>query len=129
MRQGFQGLEDLTAIFKKTYGLEQLPPNTRAYQRAWKKATADCRKSFKETFEQLGWVTEEEYHALWEENQKLRHELKERNHTIQSLKLLLEEKGLDQTQNLDVFKNLIHQQGKEFQKLMKSLSEPAPSDK
>ena len=43
--------------------------------------------------------------------------------------MLLEEKGLDQSQALDVFQDLIHKQGKEFEKLMKTLSESIPSKK
>ena len=70
MSQGFQGLEDLTASFKKCYGLEQLQPDSPALEQAWKKATADFRKSFRETFGLFGWIPEEEHRKVAEENQE-----------------------------------------------------------
>ena len=114
MHQGFQGLEDITAMFKKSYGLESLQPDTPAFQEAWKKATAEYRDAFKETFEQLGWITEEKYRDLRDENQKLHREIEEKNRLIQSLKTLLKKKGLDQSHTLDVFQDLIHKQGEEL---------------
>jgi hypothetical protein len=128
MSQGFQGLEDLTAMFKKSYGLEALQPDTRTFQDAWEKATADFRKSFRETFSQLGWVTEKEYRELKQENQRLQKRIAQQDDTIRRQGMLLEERGLDQTQTLEVFKELIHKQGNEFQKLMKALSESSESD-
>jgi hypothetical protein len=34
MHQNFQGWEDLTALFKKSYGLETLAPDSPAFQEA-----------------------------------------------------------------------------------------------
>jgi hypothetical protein len=129
MQQGFQGLEDLTAMFKESYGLTSLDPDSQAFQDAWKKATADFRRSFKETFNQLGWVTEEEYEKLAEENQQLRKIITQQEATIRGQRLLLEENGLDQTRTLEVFRELIQKQGNEFQKLMNTLSESTPPKK
>jgi hypothetical protein len=124
MQQRFQGWDDLTALFKKYYGLDTLAPDSPAFQEAWKKATADFRQSFKETFRTMGWVPEEEYRTLTAENEMLRQKISQQDEIIQRLRMLMDEKGLDQSRSLDVFKDLIEKQGREFQKLMKTLSKP-----
>jgi hypothetical protein len=123
MRQSFQGWEDLTALFKKCYGLEGLEPDSPAHQDAWKKATADFRQSFRETFKAMGWVPEEDYSELAAENQLLRQKISEQDDIIHHLRMVLDEQGLDQGRTLEVFRDLIDKQGQEFQKLMKTLSE------
>jgi len=122
IRQGFQGLEDLTVTFKNCYGLEQLQSNTPAFTEAWKKATADFRKSFKETLGLFGWIPEEEHRELAEENQRLRQEIAQQETAIRRMRLLLDEKGLDQTKTLEVFQDLIKKQSDEFQKLITNLT-------
>lgn len=126
MQQGFQNMEGLAAMFKTSYNLENLQPDTRAFQDAWKKATADFRKSFKEMFNQLGWVTEEEFHELQQENQGLRRQISQQENTIRQQRALLAEKGYDHTKTVEVFRELTHKQGNEFQKLMKALSADTP---
>ncbi len=128
IRQGFQGLDDLSATFKKCYGLEQLQPDSAGFGQAWKKATVDFRKSFEETFGLFGWIPEEQYRGLEQENQKLRQKISQQDHTIRHLRMLLGEKGLDQTKTLEVFQELIKKQGDEFQKLMKNLTRPAENE-
>ena len=128
MQQGFKDMEDLATMFKTSYSLENLQPDTRAFQDAWKKATTDFRKSFKEMFNQLGWVTEEEFQELKQENQSLRKQISQQENTIRQQRMLLEEKGFDHTKTVEIFRELIHKQGNEFQKLMKALSEANPPD-
>jgi hypothetical protein len=128
IRQGFQGLEDLTVTFKKCYGLEQLQPNSPAFTEAWKKATADFRKSFKESFGLFGWIPQEEHQKLAEENQRLQQNIAQQQTIIRRMRTLLDEKGLDQNKTLEVFQDLIKKQSDEFQKLMKNLAEPAKPD-
>jgi hypothetical protein len=128
MHQNFQGWEDLTALFKKSYGLETLAPDSPAFQEAWKKATAEFRQSFKETFRAMGWVPEEQYRELAAENKMLQQKISQQDGIIRRLQTLMNEKGLDQSRALEVFRDLIDRQGQEFQKLMNALSQTNASD-
>jgi hypothetical protein len=39
MQQGFKGFDDLTEMFRKFYGLEQMERDTPVYMETWKKAS------------------------------------------------------------------------------------------
>ena len=129
IRQGFQGLEDLRAAFERSYGLERFKPNQSAYEAAWKQATVEFRKSFRETFAALGWVADEEVEELRQENQRLRDQVAKQEQTIRRMRALLEAKGLDQDKAVEVFRDLIQKQSRDFEKLMKNLSPSSPPDK
>ena len=129
IRQGFQGWEDLREMFARSYGLDRLEPASSAYNDAWKKATAEFRDSFRETFAALGWVAEEEVEELRQENRQLKNQVAERDENIRRLKGLLEAEGLDQEKTVEVFRDLIQRQSREFEKLMKNLSASSPPDK
>jgi hypothetical protein len=129
MQQGFQGWEDLRELFARSYGLDRLQPNSSAYNDAWKQATAEFRKSFRETFAALGWVAEEQYEELQQENQRLKDRVAAHEETIGRLRSLLDAEGLDQQKTVEVFQALIQKQSREFEKLMKNLSAPTPPDK
>ena len=129
IRQGFQGVEGLQALFARTYGLDELQPDSNAYQEKWKQATAEFRKSFRETFAALGWAAEEELETLRQENRRLEKQVAEHEKTIGRLKGLLEAEGLDQEKAVAVFRDLVHKQSREFEKLMRNLSASSPPDK
>ncbi len=129
IQQGFQGLEDLRALFNRTYGLDRLQPDSSAYQDAWQQATAEFRKSFRETFAVLGWVNAEEMEALRQENQRLRDQVAGHEQTIRRMRALLEAKGLDQDKAVEVFRDLVQKQSRDFEKLMTNLSSSSPPEK
>ena len=76
----------------------------------------------------LGWVPQEEHQKLAEENQRLQQKVEQQENAIRRMRMLLDEKGLDQTKTLEVFQDLLKKQSDEFQKLMKNLAEPAKPD-
>ena len=129
VRQGFQGIEDLQEMFARSYGLDRLQPGSEAYKNAWKRATAEFRKSFRETFATMGWVAEEEVEMLRQENRHLKNQIAESEKTIRRLRGLLDAEGLDQEKAVTVFRDLIQKQSREFEKLMKNLSASFPPDK
>ena len=128
MQQGFQGIEDLREMFARSYGLDRLESDSSAYKDAWKQATAEFRKSFRETFAAMGWVAEEEVEKLRQENRQLKRQVAEQKDSIRRLKALLDAEGLDQEKTVEVFRDLIHKQSREFEKLMKNLSASSPPD-
>jgi hypothetical protein len=117
---GFSGVDELTALFKKHYGLEEQSRDAPESSAAWKKAGADFKKSFGDYFSITGWVSKDEYRILEEENQVLKQKIEAQEETISRLRDdLLKTPGIDPGQALDVLQELINNQNAEFQKLMK----------
>jgi chorismate mutase len=76
----------------------------------------------------MGWVPEEQYRELAAENKMLQQKISQQDGIIRRLQTLMNEKGLDQSRALEVFRDLIDRQGQEFQKLMNALSQTNASD-
>ena len=119
MRGGFSGAEELTAMFKKYYGLEEQSQDGPESSAAWEGAAADFKKSFGDYFSIMGWVSKDEYRILEEENQVLKQKIQAQEESISRLRDLLKTPGIDPGQALDVLQDLINTQNAEFQKLMK----------
>jgi hypothetical protein len=124
IRNGFSGVEELTALFRKYYGLEERDRDREQYSAAWEKAAADFKQSFRDYFAIMGWVSKEEYQVLAEENEALKQKVAAQEQTIARLRDLLKNPGIDLSEALSVFQDLIGKQSSEFQELMKKLSEP-----
>ena len=123
MGRGFEEVDKLTEQFKKIYGLEKLDPKDPSYAQTWKTASEAFRHSFKEFFEQAGWVPKSDYTTLEKENRALKDKVSELESAVSRLKDLLNGSGADQGSALKVFQDLVNKQGEEFQKLMKKLSD------
>ncbi|MGB5615910.1 MAG: hypothetical protein WBM78_03660 [Desulfobacterales bacterium] len=121
---GFSGVEELTALFKKYYGLEEQSQEGPESSAAWEKAAADFKKSFGDYFSIMGWVSKDEYQILEEENKVLKQKIEVQEQTISRLRDLIKSPGIDPNKSLDVLQDLINKQSAEFQKLVKKFSEP-----
>lgn len=121
MHQGFKGFEDLTAMFRKAYGLEK-PESTPEpeYQQNWHKATREFRESLNAYFSLLGVIPLSEHLALLEKYEALKKENAEQLETIQRLRDLLGQRDSGQTAVVENFKELVSRQNEQFQKLMES---------
>jgi BMFP domain-containing protein YqiC len=126
IHQGFRGFENLQAMFRKYYRLDEDSPN---YSNEWNKAEADFRQSFQDYLSLLGLVPREEHLALVKKYEQLKEKLVAQEETIRHLKMLLEEKGIDQAKVMSDFEKLIAEQGEQFRELMKSYSELYKTDK
>lgn len=124
VRGGFSGAEELTALFKKYYGLAEQSQDGPESSAAWERAAADFKKSFGDYFSIMGWVSKDEYRILEEENQALKQKIAAQEETISRLRDLLKSPGIDPNKSLDVLQDLINKQSAEFQKLVKKFSEP-----
>ena len=124
IREGFSGVEELTALFKKYYGLEGNGQDRPEYSAAWEKAAADFKESFRDYFRIMGWVSKDEFQILEEENQVLKQKIAAQEQTIARLRDLIKNPGTDFGHTLGVLEDLINKQSTEFQKLMKNFSEP-----
>jgi hypothetical protein len=118
MQQGFKGFEELTALFRKAYGLEK-PESTPEYQQTWHKATREFRESLNTYLSLLGVIPLSEHLALVEKYEALKKENADQLKTIQRLRDLLQQDS-GQTAVVENFKELVSRQNEQFQKLMDS---------
>lgn len=123
IRGGFSGVDELTALFKKYYGLREPEHDTPLGRAAWEKAAADFKQSFRDYFCIMGWVSKEDYQVLEEENRGLKQKIDTQEQTIARLRELLKSPGIDLNQTHEVLQELISKQTAEFQKLVKKFSE------
>ena len=124
--QGFSGFENLQAMFRNYYGLDEERPD---YYELWNKAEADFQKSFKDYLSLLGVVPREEHLALVKKYEELKEKSAAQEETIGHLRMLLEEKGVDQAKVISGFEKMIAEQGEQFRELMQSFSEFYKTDK
>lgn len=118
--QGFSGFENLKAMFRNYYGLTEERPD---YLKMWKKAEADFQKSFKDHLSLFGVVPKEEHVVLVKKYEELKQKSAAQEETIRHLRMLLEEKGIDQAKVIGGFEKMIAEQSEQFGELMKSFSE------
>ena len=123
MQQGFEGFDELTAMFKKFYGLEQMEKDTPAYMEAWKKASENFQKSFKNYLDLVGVVSKDEHLALVKKYEELKEKVAAQEETIKHLRMLLEEKKVEtQGKLVQGFQEIIEKQSEQFQETMETLS-------
>ena len=127
--RGFLNFEDLTALFRKSYGLEQLNQDSPDYLQIWEKAQKDFRDSFRDYLSLLGVVPRDEYLELAGKYEELKEKAAEQEETIKLLRLVLSEKGLDFAAVTLEFQKLLEKQGDQFQELMKGVSKEVKPDR
>jgi len=122
IRQGFSGFEELTAMFKKFYGLEQPRREDSEAARAWQNAAAEFRNSFNAYLGLMGLVSKDEYQTLEQKYAALQKKVTDQEETIKTLRKLLSEKGTYQGETVKVFQDLVNQQAEAFETFMKSIA-------
>jgi soluble cytochrome b562 len=117
MQKGVSGFDELTAMFRKFYGLDQMSEQSGEYKKMTEKAMQDFQQSFKEYMGTLDFVPRREHLSLVEKYEKLKEKCTDQEETIKHLKMLLNAKGIDQ------FQDLIKDQGELFQNMIKSFGQ------
>jgi len=123
MGQGFKGFEDLSAMFRKFYGLERLDKDSLDYMNMWEKAQEAFQNSFKDYVRLLGVVPDEEYLALVKKYEELKEKVAAQEETIKHLRMLLGEKLIDPGEVVSGFQELMKKQSDQFQQLMGSIGQ------
>jgi len=119
--QDLKGFEDLTALFRKSYGLDELPENSADYEKAWQKAAENFQNSLRDYLSLMGVVPKDEHIKLVKKYEDLKRKVADQEETIKHLRMLLEEKGFGQGELVRSFQDLIITQTDQFQELMKAL--------
>ena len=121
MQQGFEGFDELTAMFKKFYGLENMEKHTPAYMETWKKASENFQKSFKDYLRLMGVVPKDEHLALVKKHEELKEKVAAHEETIKHLRMILEEKKADtQGELVKEFQEILERQSEQFQETMET---------
>jgi len=129
LRQGFSGFEELTAMFKKVYGLERPSTENSDSAKAWETAAAGFRNSFNAYLDLMGVVPRDKYQALEQTCGLLQKKVADQEETIRVLRSLLTEEGTYQGETVKVLQNLVNKQSDAFETLMKSLTAGTEDEK
>lgn len=121
MKNSFGGFGDITAMFKKAYGLDA-PEKTPEYADLWKKSSEDFLKLFKESVGAMGMISKEEHLSLIKKYEMLKEKAETQEETIRHLRMLLGEKDTEQKEITDKFQELAKSQSEQFQELVKNFS-------
>ena len=123
MTQGLKGFEDLTAMFRKFYGLDRTPESAPGYVKTWEKAAKDFQKSFQDYLNLFGVVPRQEHLELVKKYEALKEKVTAQEETINRLRMLLEAKGADLGKIVKGYQDLVEKQIDQFEKLMGGLGE------
>jgi hypothetical protein len=118
--QGLRGFEDLTTMFRESYGLNRWTENSPDYLKAWQQATDEFKKSYEDYLRLFGVVPKQAYIELERKYQDLKEKTAAQEETIKQLRILLQEKGVDGGEVVKAFHGLMKKQTEQFQDLMKS---------
>ena len=126
--QGFSGFEELTAMFKKYYGLERPRNQDADSTRAWQNAATDFRNSLDAYLNLMGVIPQDKYRKLEQKYAALQKKAAEQEDTIKVLRELLAEKGSYQGKTAKVFQDLVNKQAEAFETLMKNMAAAAKKE-
>ena len=122
MTQGMKGFDELTAMFRRHYGLEHMEKDSPDYMATWKKASEDFSKSFKDYLLLMGVVPKDKHLTLVKKHEQLKEKVASQEETIEHLRMLLgEKKAGAQEDVVRGFQQIIEKQSKEFQETMETL--------
>jgi hypothetical protein len=123
MKGNFSGADDLTALFKKAYGLDSSSEKAPDYINLWKKASEDFLGAFKDYVSMMGMVSKEEHLNLIKKYETLKEKSETQEETIRHLRMLLGEKDTEQKEISDQFQDMAKKQTEQFQEMMKNFSQ------
>ncbi len=120
-RQGFKGFEEMSTMFRKFYGLENIEKDTPEYIRSWRNAGEEFQKAFREYLTMVGVVPKEDYISLVEKYEQLKKKVAGQDETIRHLQTLLRDKNIDQGETVKVFQDLVTKQSEQFMEMMNAV--------
>ena len=118
MQQGFAGFQQLNDMFRSFYGLPASKSKSNEFDKAWQSAAAAFSTSYKEYFEQLGWVSRQEFEALAKENEALQKQVETLENTVRRL-----QSRIDGEETVGALQELAEKQSQEFNNLMQTFTE------
>lgn len=130
--QGLRGFEDMTTLFRKAYGLDEVSQESPDQAKVWEKAREDFQKSYREYMRLFGMVPSQDHLELVRKYEELKRKCEAQEETIKHLRMLLETQGGDYGQMARNFQDLMQSQSEHFQKMMETFGsafkQPKPPD-
>lgn len=128
MAQGFEGVEELSRMFQKFYGLNGTDEDSTQYLKEWQRAVEEFQKSFMEYLGLMGVVSKEEHLSLVKKYEELKVRIAEQEETIAHLRMLLDQKGTGEEAVMQTFQDLMKKQADKFQELMENVGQLSKSE-
>lgn len=123
MKQGVGDTDDITALFRRCYGLDAADSDDSAPAfKNWQKAMTDFQQTFNEFAEQWGWVTQSEHQQALDKCVALEEKIAQQQATITQLRDLLNQEGRGHAELFEVFKDTFQEQSDQFNALIKNIS-------
>ena len=122
-RQGFKGFEEISAMFRKFYGLDNIEKDAPEYIKNWHKASEEFQNRFKEYLALMGVVPKEDHISLVEKYEELKKKVADQDETIRHLQMLLHDKTADQGETAKVFQDLMTKQSEQFMEMMNAVGQ------
>ena len=121
MKQGFSGIDDLTALFQRCYGLKAPQSGGVQDSPAWQHAITDFQQAFSHLTAQWGWISQKEHRQALEKCAALEKKVQTQQATIEQLRGLLSQKGLGYSELYEHLKTSFKDQNDQFQALMENI--------
>jgi hypothetical protein len=121
MKRGFAGMDDITALFRRCYGLDGSDAGSDEDPQAWQQAVNDFQSGLTEFAAHWGWVPQDDHQKVLEKCAALEKQVEEQQAAIRQLRDLLAQKGLGHTELLQHMQGALKDQSDQFQALMKSI--------
>ncbi len=128
MGPGVGGVDELTGMFQKMYGLDGLASDSPDYAKAREKASRHFRESLDQWLGLMNLTPKSDYLALEKKYDALKNEVAEKDQTIQRLRALLDNKGIPQAEAVQGFVDLVEKQTAQFQDLMENMGKAFKSE-
>ena len=122
MKKGFAGTDDISALFRRCYGLDAPAPGGALDASTWQKAISEFQQTFTQFAEQWGWVTQTEHQQIIDKCAALEKKITQQQATISQLRDLLHQEGRGHAELFELFKGTFEEQSNQFNALMKSIS-------
>ncbi|MBW1659362.1 MAG: hypothetical protein JRJ48_02570 [Deltaproteobacteria bacterium] len=121
VEQGFSGFDELSAMFRRFYGLEKLAPDSPQYPQAWQKASENFKTAFNEWLACMQVVPRREHLALEKKYAALKKKAAAQEETIRCLRSLLDEKNDPSSDAVQNVAAMMEKQARQFNDLMESV--------
>jgi len=127
MSRGFEGFNELPALFKKFYGLEHMQNESSDYTETWDKFLKDFKKIFSDYLSFFNMASFEEHLALVKKYEALKKKAAEQEEVIKKLRSRSGKGFSEQEEITENLQSMIKDQTDQFQKMMDSFGQFAKS--
>ncbi len=121
MDQGLSGFKEMTALFRRVYGLEGIPEKSPDFGEQWKQAAEAFGKSMRDYLSLIGVVPLKEHLELVAKYEELKKQAALQEETIKHLEMLVESKRFGEEKLTGGLQELITMQTEQFKDLMRRL--------